>query len=171
MNKETVITINITRTLLMLGVIFLHSSFSLNQFDDFGIYGKIFYNLLYLVSQSCVPCYFIISGYLFFYNINEFCISDYKKKIKTRINSLLVPYVIWNIIAIIPFCIYYNNGQINEILNNKEYISLLRIFWDIDSGFYPLDFPLWYLRDLIIVILLSPITYFIIKKMVLRDLV
>lgn len=37
MNKETVITINITRTLLMLGVIFLHSSFNLNQFDDFGI--------------------------------------------------------------------------------------------------------------------------------------
>lgn len=101
---------------------------------------------------------------MFFYNINEFCISDYKKKIKTRINSLLVPYVIWNIIAIIPFCLYHNNGEINEILSNKEYISLLRIFWDIDSGFYPLDFPLWYLRDLIIVILLSPITYFIVKK-------
>lgn len=163
MNKETVITINITRTLLMLGVIFLHSGFSLNQFDDFDIYGKIFYNLLYLVSQSCVPCYFIISGYLFFYNINEFGISDYKKKIKTRINSLLVPYIIWNIIAIVPFCIYHSNGQINELLNNKEYISLLRIFWDNGSGFFPLNYPLWYLRDLIVIILCSPIVYFCVK--------
>ena len=47
-----------------------------------------------------VPVYFFISGYLFFLGGN-FSFDKYFKKIKSRIKSLLFPYMIWNTIAVI----------------------------------------------------------------------
>ena len=46
----------------------------------------------FLRGQS-VPIYFFISGYLFFLG-GEFSIEKYYKKLRRRIKSLLVPYVV-----------------------------------------------------------------------------
>ena len=52
-----------------------------------------------VVSQTLVkvvvPVFFMISGYLFFRNYTP---ADFLKKLRTRLRSLLVPYLLWNAI-------------------------------------------------------------------------
>jgi fucose 4-O-acetylase-like acetyltransferase len=51
-----------------------------------------------------VPVFFFISGFLFFYSV-DFNTDVYKRKIKSRVKTLLIPYIIWNTFAItsVPF--------------------------------------------------------------------
>ena len=99
-----------------------------------------------LVSQTLVkvamPTFFVISGYLFFANVETFCQEIYWQKIKRRIKTLLIPYLIWNL-----------------LMAAKLRTFSLSIFWE------PSNMPLWFLRDLMVVSLLTPIIYIGIKKL------
>lgn len=153
--------INITRFLLLLGVIFLHSGININELNN--IHEITFGTIILQISNACVPCFFIISGFLFFINTYNFSLQIYVKKIQSRIRTLFIPYIIWNVIALVPFIFITPKNEIISCLSNHEYIKILQIFWKIDNGVYPLNFPLWYLRDLMIMSLLTPIIYYIIK--------
>ena len=98
-----------------------------------------------MVSQTLVkvamPTFFVMSGYLFFANVEQFNKKIYWQKILRRIKTLLIPYIVWNLLMAVKlktFC--------------------LSIFWE------PANMPLWFLRDLIIVSLLTPIIYIGVKK-------
>ena len=41
----------------------------------------------------------------------------------------------------------------------------LRVLWDCNKGLYPLDYSLWYIRDLIVFIVFSPLILAILKKL------
>ena len=101
-----------------------------------------------LVSQTlvkvAVPAFFIMSGYLFFSNVEEFTKQIYWQKIRRRIKSLLIPYIIWNLLMAVK-------------LNSLG--TLLSGLWT------PVNMPLWFLRDLMIVSLATPIIYILIKKL------
>ena len=91
-----------------------------------------------VVSQTLVkaamPMFFFISGYLFFVNVEKWNWQTYQQKIKRRIKTLLIPYIIWNLLMAV----------------------MLRPF--SPSIFCePANMPLWFLRDLIVVSLLTPI--------------
>lgn len=100
-----------------------------------------------LVSQTLVkvvvPAFFVMSGYLFFANVEKFTKEVYWQKIKRRIKTLLIPYVIWNLLMAVK----QNSLEVNS-------------FWT------PVNMPLWFLRDLIIVSLLTPIIYIGVKRLV-----
>ena len=113
-----------------------------------------------LVSQTlvkvAVPVFFIISGYLFFANVDQWSVQVYKQKILRRIWTLLVPYLLWNI-----------------LMAFKLQTLSLSVFWDFwcPAGIQidwlgheqwmsaPANMPLWFLRDLIVVSLFTPIIY------------
>lgn len=99
-----------------------------------------------LVSQTlvkvAVPVFFVISGYLFFANVEKFTYVIYFQKIRRRIKTLLIPYIIWNLLMVIKLKSFY-----------------LSFFWK------PANLPLWFLRDLMIVTLLTPIIYIGVKKL------
>ena len=134
-----------------------------------------------------VPLFFFISGYLFFLQ-KDFNAVIYKKKIHSRIKTLLVPYFLWNLIAItwqavrlIPvFSSLFPGSYKTEI-----HISLIRVFNTffnntLQNGIfvspieynmaekinepYPIDVPLWYVRELMVMVIISPLIYWIIKK-------
>lgn len=46
-----------------------------------------------------VPLFFI-SGYLFFFR-TAFSVDVYKKKLKSRIKTLLIPYLFWNFVVLV----------------------------------------------------------------------
>lgn len=99
-----------------------------------------------MVSQTLVkvamPTFFVMSGYLFFANVEQFNKKSYWQKIRRRVRTLLIPYIIWNLLMAVKlktFC--------------------LSIFWE------PANMPLWFLRDLIIVSLLTPIIYIGVKRL------
>lgn len=106
--------------------------------------------------------FLLISGYLFFPSKEIVWGKDYYlSKLKRRIQSLLIPYLIWNLIAYLLYAI--DNGF--------NIVDFLQSFWVIDLpgrvGTSPIDGPLWYVRNLMILMLVSPFIYWIIKHKVL----
>jgi surface polysaccharide O-acyltransferase-like enzyme len=102
-------TIDLLRFPLIFMVIFIHLSYTAVHLPDadsplFSEQGIL--NLLYLllsdgICRLAVPTFFIISGFLFFINVTDFTWEQYKYKIKRRFRSLVIPYFLWNLIAII----------------------------------------------------------------------
>lgn len=138
-----------------------------------------------IISPVAVPTFFLISGYYFFYNTEHFNVSIYLDKLKKRFYSLFIPYIIWNSIFILKYVIIkfgayilYNEPLSDLIVFWKDYGGV-HMFYDCyvwmedkftlfgwqnaPSNSAPILFPLWFIRDLIIVIMCSPIIYSLIK--------
>lgn len=121
-----------------------------------------------LIATIAVPLFFLISGYLFFIGVKSFSLKVYRNKIKKRIKTLFAPYMIWNIIYIIFFLmaqIFFSNymSGSNKLILDYTIKDWIRAFYDGCDG-YPMCVPFWYVRDLMVVILLSPLLFFLIKK-------
>ena len=52
------------------------------------------------ITNTAVPFFFFVSGY-YFLKEKKLTLENWKNKIKKRISTLLIPYILWNIIAII----------------------------------------------------------------------
>lgn len=101
-----------------------------------GFRTEIFNSCLQNIILLAVPFFFVISGYNFSKSNKSYFI-----KIKDRIQTLLIPYLIWNFIAYIV---------------SMRYKGLYLPNWEIIVP-NPINFPLWYLRDLFILCLLYPL--------------
>ncbi len=138
----------------------------------------------FLRGQS-VPIYFFISGFVFFLGI-QLTREKYIQKLRNRVKTLLIPYIIWNVIGLLLTLIrmipslssIFPNAQ--KIGINISLSSVLYTFWDSTKGIllfptsgdvspnpniYPLDIPLWFVRDLMIVVLLTPVIYWLLKHL------
>lgn len=101
-------TISYLRFPLTVGVVFIH--FDLSQGLDIAgaTHGlnnpNWYYFIINLISGTLatigVPLFFLISGFLFFYR-RDFDETVYKQKLKSRFMTLFIPYVLWNMIAIV----------------------------------------------------------------------
>ena len=137
--------------------------------------GSLYFSTLYpfslWIGETGVPAFFFISGYLFFLSS-----KSYKQKIETRIHTLLIPYLLWNAILLALYLVTYAAGYPQSInhrsITEYGFTDYVRLFWDrgsYDNGnFVPLLCPFWYIRNLLLMSILSPIFYYIIKY--LREL-
>lgn len=162
------------RAPLMLLVVFIHVPFA----SDYGqvlssptlsglwFYGYISKLISYTLGHIAVPTFFFISGYYLFYKSQNWLRQEvYFAEIKKRIRTLLIPYIIW---IGIPFIL----GICLDLVKAKGHLSL-EFYWMplcslktlttvlLDSSS---NFPLWYLRDLIIITLFAPLIYFIVHR-------
>lgn len=181
-------TISYLRFPLTVGIVFIH--FSLHEgLEIHGIKHGLdnpewFFFIVYFISQVLarigVPLFFVISGFLFFYG-KDFSCEIYKGKLKTRYQSLFIPFVIWNVIAIIwqmkcflpilssfysPFEIHLSLGRIFNTFfcnNNINGILVGPPSAKSSSG-NPIDVPLWYVRDLMVMVMFSPLIYWMTRK-------
>lgn len=147
-------------------IILLHC-YSVQRIEgNHEIYFRILYPFYNWLGETGVPGFFFISGYLFFLSP-----KNYTQKITSRINTLLIPYLLWNTLLLILYIIAYIVGFPQDIngRNIVDYniIDYIRLFWDrgsYDKGnFVPLLCPLWYIRNLLIMSILSPLFYYLIK--------
>ena len=158
--------INWLRFPLIFFIIMLHCYSVQNLEGDHYIYFKIIYPFSLWLGESGVPTFFFISGYLFFISR-----KTYFQKIETRLHTLLIPYILWNLIMLTLYGVTYAFGFPQLIgdssLSDFQLTDYLRLFWDkgsYDNGnFVPILCPLWYIRNLIIMSILSPLLYFIIR--------
>ena len=176
-------TIDYLRFPLAVGVVFIH-----NKMDSFDIQGKeVNYGdfwpwLNYVIDffsavlpTIAVPLFFFISGFLFFYKI-DFSKAIYIKKLKSRSRTLLIPYLIWNFIGFLILLTQMEPRFFSLFPLLKDYridlTEFLSYFWIRDLPMdppteraVPIDGPLWFVRDLIILVLVSPLIYWLIKKL------
>ena len=150
------------------------------------IYNLIRLTISHVLPHIAVPIFFFISGFLFFYKVKEFNFTVYKKKIRKRFKTLIIPYLLWNTIPILIFVCarigdYLIKGApLSSIPAYFESNGWLHLYWDshvwsLDSVDWlgnklmamsgPCNLPLWFLRDLIVITLLTPLVYFLVKKL------
>ena len=124
--------------------------------EVYNFLGRVFSQNLFAIA---VPTFYFIAGYLFF--LNQTLDKDrYFLQMKKRFKSLVIPYLFWNLWMIVFMLFYqYVGNKVGFIFAGKQIvdysiIDFLRCFWNIGSGFYPICFQLYFLRDLILVSIL-----------------
>ncbi len=131
-----------------------------------SIYFKTVYPFALWLGETGVPAFFFISGFLFFFSQ-----KSYREKLTTRIRTLLVPYLLWNTLLLAVYLLAYGCGLPVEV-NGKAFSSFdamdyLRLYWDkgsYDNGnSTPLLCPFWYIRNLLVMTVLSPVVYYLLR--------
>jgi Acyltransferase family. len=113
-----------------------------------------------------VAWFFFFSGFLFYHNMQE---DEYgwgwaTRKWSRRIHSILIPHLFWNLLNVLMvLLVTWIFNRIGIIINSDQMVVVRKglLFWFITG---PIDFPLWYLRNLIILSLLAPAFYYPVKK-------
>ncbi|WP_343563103.1 acyltransferase [Sphingobacterium sp.] len=178
-------TIDFLRFPLIVGVVFIHTDFSdivmggVKQisFVNYPIFSFIFSLFSKVIFELCVPLFFFISGFLFFYKTAGFSWEIYLQKLKKRVRSLLVPYIFWNL-AVIVFLLLaqtFFSGTLvsgrNKLITDYSLTDWLWSLWDTSHvnphlrKTLPVNSPFWFIRDLMVVVLSSPLIYVLIKKL------
>ncbi|MDQ7959309.1 MULTISPECIES: acyltransferase [Flavobacterium] len=115
------------------------------------------------ITRIAVPVFFIISGYLFFLTFNGN--SDFVLKMKKRFRTLVVPYLFWSFFGIF---FYYTLQSIPQTQSffTKKLIKDCTIYELFDLAFLNIiPYQFWFIRDLIVLTILSPVIYFLLKKL------
>lgn len=173
---------------LIVGVVFIHSfgsPFDYDSLDFTNLSGLDYYNLFrvsisHVLTHICVPTFFFISGFLFYRGLEDWNHNTYFQKLRKRVKSLLVPFLIWNTISIVlPLAgVFMHDGWLG-IQNFFQEHNYWHLYWDCkqwnldrtnwlggaDFASSPYLVPLWFLRDLMVVVLCSPILYLLLKKL------
>lgn len=114
------------------------------------------------IARVAVPFFFLISGYLFFLN-NDGSLKEYIEKLKKRIISICIPFLFWSLWGIlfyfllqIPFQtrIFFTDNLVQDYTMIQFFRKLI-----ID----PLPFQLWFLKDLFLLVIISPVIFYGIK--------
>ena len=131
------------------------------------------------LGQCAVPMFFAISGYLFFLGVNG--LNDVWRKIKKRVWTVLIPFLIaaWFLplfyIAIenIPAAaVFMNGGSFTEKFTWNNWANVLEAVYIVaPNSTSPWGFHLWFMQDLIIIIILSPLLFYVRKILIENKLV
>lgn len=153
----------------MIMVVFLHSyNIDIKQggtvlFFDKGLNWFIQNFISNGLTRIAVPLFFIISGYLFVLD-EKTTIGDFFVKIKKRIRTLFVPYLFWAFFGILFYFILQSLPQSQSFFTKKLIKDYSFLEWLNALFNEPIPYQLWFLKDLIVMVFLSPIIYFLIKK-------
>lgn len=124
-------------------------------------------------ARLAVCWFYVFSGYLFFCNLknDEFSFKWVWGKWKKRFHSLFIPYVIWNIFALVliflknKVFVAFGFGE-DEGVNYLSHFDIVKWFWS-----WPADFPLYFMRDLMLMSLIVPLWYYVVRYAKLISLV
>lgn len=160
---------------LALLVVFIHTHNAQWQLIETGSAPTPASFLSGILPTFAVPMFFALSGYLFFYKLRAFTLSSYVEKIKRRLLTLALPYLLWNLIA---FGLYALQSKLSgQALtypfspglwwNCRELAAPFSNMWGLSVGVStaPIQQPLWFVRDLMLIVLITPIIYGLLKRL------
>lgn len=133
----------------------------------------IFEHLCMSFGPIAVSLFALITGYFFFFKTQTYNLHSYKEALSKRIKTLLIPYLLWNLITLtLVYAKNYVGANVglsfayNE--SEMEVISKHSFFEHIITPF--INGPLWYVQECIYFTVLSPIVYFFVHKKMLGKL-
>lgn len=159
----------------IIGILYIHAfettiSFAnatLGRADNNALTDGIRILISQCLARIAVPLFFLLSGYLFFANF-RWSLRRYLQKIHARIQSLLVPYLFWNALMLIMTLLsqslptigpYFPEGALMVgKYSPYEYATAL-----LGIGRYPIAYHMWFIRDLICLVLLAPIVVVVLR--------
>lgn len=133
------------------------------SWNSHAIYTFISEMISHNLARLAVRCYFLISGYYLFAKLVEWNSAVYVGQLKKKIRTLVIPYVLWNLIliaAIISKYYVFQTMGLDLTNSQAEYEAIgsnawYQLLWEI-----PINFPLWYMRDLMCMTLIAPLFYY-----------
>jgi len=170
--QDTFQRIDIVRFPLIVGVVIAHACpGTLSSPINIFIYNFICNGLVRII----VPMLFLISGYLFFikFGLSE---QTYLSKFQSRIRTLLIPFLFWNITTLLTFSLAqtlsatsgYFTG-VNAPIANYGVFDYFNAILGIER--MPIAMQFWFIRDLMLLVLLAPVIQFFIKRVPLLFLI
>ncbi|MGP1587733.1 MAG: acyltransferase family protein [Treponemataceae bacterium] len=176
-SAETSKRITSLRYLLIVLVVFIHANLGADDAINYYHYdfvqpywvGIVKNFICIILGGSAVPLFFFLASFL------QFSKNDkYKILLKKRSKSVFLPYIIWTCITIILYFIaqlipetapFFQNPT--NIVKNWKGIDWLKVFTynNLSSDLKaPFVYQFWFLRELMIFIILSPILKFLCDK-------
>lgn len=115
-------------------------------------------------SRIAVPLFFIISGYLFFLNIKEGLLIEFLLKYKSRFKSLVIPYLFWTVFSCLLYLFLQSIPFVSVFFKKDLVINYSLSEWFRAIFITPsIAFQFWFIQDLIVLVLITPLLYRLIK--------
>jgi len=141
----------------IIAVVFWHNSMQPSPRIDF----KTFYFIQDAFSGSflrfCVPIFYLISGYLFFKSKFNYLLS-----LKKRLKSIVLPYFIWSLFGVVFIYAIISFSEIQSKMNLNWKFTVIDFLNHLILD--PIQYQFWFLRDLMILAIISPVLYWLIIK-------
>ncbi len=160
---------------LIAGIVLIHMhtsdiTFSGTFYNPFNIIVIVLSEVLARVS---VPLFFILSGFLFFATLRP-GLEGFIQKFRSRIATLLIPFLFWNALVFLFFAVaqnlpataHYFTGE-RPLVTQLDFPRQLAVFLGVGEFQYPVAYQFWFIRDLMIMVLLSPLIYLLLRVVAL----
>lgn len=150
--------IDLLKVILTVGIVFRHA-------ELVGLEGRsaafdVFTRGMMGLTSICVPLFFVLSGFLYFYKVPAKPDARYFwDKSRKRVFSLVIPYLIANCFAFVCYWLAYRYApSMMSGFFGDDWKHPLFVFW---TG--PVNLSLWFIRDLIIACLMAPLFYLLVR--------
>jgi len=169
MNKHLSVKFKIISFVLMIMVVFIHShNIGKNLLAGNTVLKEGYSSFIQDffsdgITLVAVPLFFIISGYLFFLGFNG-TIKEFIYKYNKRLKTLVVPYLFWSIGVLLLFYVLQFLPEFKTFFGSKLIKDYSLNEFLIKIFITPIPLQLWFLRDLILLTLLSPVIYWLIRN-------
>ena len=175
LDSESSLRLKLLRFPPIIGVIYIHAYFSsitysqgklgLDTLDPVTEFIRTF--ISQGVTRISVPLFFLMSGYLFFANF-RWSKTTFLTKVLTRLRTLLIPFVFWNclvlafyaVVQAIPALRPYFTGS-TALISQLPFFEYLNVIFGIKG--YPIAYHFWFIRDLMVLVLLAPVIAIILR--------
>lgn len=118
------------------------------------------------LSENGVASFFFISGFLFFAGA-EFTLERYKAKLQRRLHTLLIPYILWNILTVAFLAAHYLPMFAN-VFPRMQALGFDMTWGKFFKGLLfttpPHNPNLWFIRELMTFVILTPLLYGLLKR-------
>lgn len=121
-----------------------------------------------------VPLFFALSGFLMYANMPRYDGSVYGRKLWRRVFTLGIPYVVWNVLAWALYAVQdVAAGMPLQFPLTPDILWGCRVMTPAGTNFWgfptwavtaPVHEPLWFVRDLMVVVILAPLWLWMLRR-------
>jgi len=177
MSKDTLSrTINFARISLIVGLVFLHyESFPNARISPFrGLdpaqnqFATFVQSFVLFFFYSVVPLLSMISGWLFF-SFRDDAKAGLRSRIRRRFSSLYLPLVFWNALFLAVLLLLFQADPANKLLaemnidlGSASALDYVNAVFALTK--HPIGFQFWFVRDLFVTVLVSPLLWLMLTR-------
>lgn len=170
-------TIGFARIALIVGLVFLHyEQYPAVQTNPFAGMNASRFQLATFVNSfmlffffSVVPLLSVISGWLFFSFDADGVGASLRHRIRRRFTSLYLPMVVWDAMYLVLLVLLFAwkqdhplLGELNIHFGDAGFMDYVNALLGITG--HPLGFQFWFIRDLFVTVLVSPLLWLSLKR-------
>ncbi len=119
------------------------------------------------IARTAVPLFFLLSGFLLFHGQRHWSWTKFSAKLGRRFQTLVVPYLFWNlllylVLAVAQFTSLKVFFSSSGLLSDMAWGQQAR--WVLGLQRYPIAYQFWFIRDLILLVLMAPAFFLLAQR-------